>query len=603
MLCLFAGILFVREKLRVGSGNQLSFHQRLKLIRLNLLVIVQIVCHRVQLIHMVGQNLFSTLVGCIDELTHLTVNLERYMIGIVLGLVKITAQENFALARTIYDGAQLFAKAILGHHAARQIAGPLNIVGSAGGDIIQHQLFRHTAAQQHHQILLHLAFPPVVAVLRGQRHGKSSCHSSGNDGNLVYRILGRTIVGAYRVTGFVESGEAFVLGRHHMGFLLRTSHHLDGRLLDILHHQRLASPLNRQQRGLVEQVFQIRSGKTGGGLGDGTQIYVGTDGFVAGVYLQNGLPPFDVGIGNHHLTVKPAGAQQRRVQNIPTVGGGDDNNAGVGGKTIHLHQKLVEGLFPLVVTAAETGAAVTAHRINLIDKHNAGGVLFGLFKQIADTGSTHAHKHLHKIGTGDGEKGNPCLAGYRPCQQGFTGTGRAHEQNAFGNPGAQIVEAFGIFEESHNLLQLRLLLVCAGHIVKGHSAPVGLRFKLCFAEVHHVSAATGLTHHKKPQRRHRHNQQQRRKQRHPPRGGFGGNPVIVDAVIGISGIVLLHKPLDVIQKQGNVGNIVFHRIRLSFHLHGELSGAEIQGVFLHLILLEQLDYIGIDHRVALGIHG
>ena len=45
-------------------------------------------------------------------------------------------------------GAQLGGHAVGAHHLACERRGTLDIVGRAGGDIAQHQLFRGTAAQQ-----------------------------------------------------------------------------------------------------------------------------------------------------------------------------------------------------------------------------------------------------------------------------------------------------------------------------------------------------------------------------------------------------------------------------------------------------------------------
>ena len=41
--------------------------------------------------------------------------------------------------------------------------------------------------------------------------------------------------------------------------------------------------------------------------------------------------------------------QQRRVEDVGPVGGGDHNHVGIGIKTVHLDQNLVEGLFSFVV--------------------------------------------------------------------------------------------------------------------------------------------------------------------------------------------------------------------------------------------------------------
>ena len=57
-----------------------------------------------------------------------------------------------------------------------------------------------------------------------------------------------------------------------------------------------SSPAGGQQGRLVHQVLQVRTGEAAGGLGKLRQGDVVRQGLIAGVDLQNGLPPFDVGI-------------------------------------------------------------------------------------------------------------------------------------------------------------------------------------------------------------------------------------------------------------------------------------------------------------------
>ena len=58
-----------------------------------------------------------------------------------------------------------------------------------------------------------------------------------------------------------------------------------------------------------------------------------------------------VGWVDHDLPVEPSGSQQRRVEHIRPVGGGQDHHALVAGKAVHLGEDLIQRLFALVVTA------------------------------------------------------------------------------------------------------------------------------------------------------------------------------------------------------------------------------------------------------------
>ena len=97
--------------------------------------------------------------------------------------------------------------------------------------------------------------------------------------------------------------------------------------------------------------------------------------------LSSGLPlvwtlriavrPLHVRAVEDDLAVEAAGAQQRRVQDVRPVGGGDHDHVGVGVEAVHLDQDLVEGLLALVVGAAEAGAALAADRVDLVHEDDA----------------------------------------------------------------------------------------------------------------------------------------------------------------------------------------------------------------------------------------
>ena len=74
--------------------------------------------------------------------------------------------------------------------------------------------------------------------------------------------------------------------------------------------------------------------------------------------------------------------------------------------------------------AAKPGAALTANGINFVNKHNARSALFGLFKQIAHTGSAYADKHFHKVRAGNAEERYARFTGNGFGKQGFACTRR-----------------------------------------------------------------------------------------------------------------------------------------------------------------------------------
>ncbi len=213
------------------------------------------------------------------------------------------------------------------------------------------------------------------------------------------------------------------------------------------------------------------------------------------MHFQNLLTANDVRQAHHHLAIEPARAQQRRVQHVRTVGGGNDDNAFIAFEAVHFHQQLVEGLLTLVVTTAHTSTTVTANRIDLINEDNARALFFRLLEHVANTGGTHAHKHFHKVGAGDREERHLGLARDGLGKQGFTGTGRAHHQYALRDATTKALELARIPEEIHQLFHVFLGFVDTRDIGKrGFDLVFTHQARLALAERHGAFAATAALH-------------------------------------------------------------------------------------------------------------
>src|SRR5207248_1522007 len=86
---------------------------------------------------------------------------------------------------------------------------------------------------------------------------------------------------------------------------------------------------------------------------------------------------------HHYATVKASGAQQRGIKNIRAVSSSDQDHAVIRFKTVHLDQELVEGLFALVVSTTEAGAAMASDGVDLVDEDDARRVLLALLEEVA----------------------------------------------------------------------------------------------------------------------------------------------------------------------------------------------------------------------------
>ena len=197
-----------------------------------------------------------------------------------------------------------------------------------------------------------------------------------------------------------------------------------------------------------------------------------------------------VGGVHRDLPVEAAGAQQRRVEDVGPVRGGDQDDAALHVEAVHLDEQLVQGLLALVVPAADAGAAVAADGVDLVDEDDGRGVLLGLLEQVADPGGADTDEHLDEVRTGDRVERHAGLTGDGAGQQGLAGAGRAVEQHALGDLGADGLELRRLLQELLDLLELLDGLVAAGDVGEGRLRGVlGDQLGLGLAELHDSGAA------------------------------------------------------------------------------------------------------------------
>lgn len=188
------------------------------------------------------------------------------------------------------------------------------------------------------------------------------------------------------------------------------------------------------------------------------------------MYLEDTLAADDVGVRHDDLTVETAGTQQRRIEHVGAVGGGDQDHAFIRLEAVHFDQQLVQRLLAFVIAAAETGAAMAADGIDFVDEDDAGRILLGLLEHIAHAACTDADEHFDEIGARNGEEGHIGFAGDRAGEQRLAGTRRTDEQHATRNLAAETLELLRITQEFDDFLEILLGLVDTGNVFESHAA-------------------------------------------------------------------------------------------------------------------------------------
>ena len=105
---------------------------------------------------MLFEDILGSAVSRGDNAVDFLIDLCGSLLGIVLQVRIISAEEHFVVARAEGYRAELLAHAVLRDHLARYIRSALDIVRRAGRDIADYQRFGNSAAEQADKIIEHL---------------------------------------------------------------------------------------------------------------------------------------------------------------------------------------------------------------------------------------------------------------------------------------------------------------------------------------------------------------------------------------------------------------------------------------------------------------
>src|SRR5690625_4654139 len=209
---------------------------------------------------------------------------------------------------------------------------------------------------------------------------------------------------------------------------LETPDHLVERIVEVVHIDGSLIAPRRDQSSLIAHVRDFCTSKTRCHFGKNLCLDRIIDLDMFQVYFKNLSSSVEVRPVDTELSVKPSGAQKRIVQYIRSVGCCHEDDPFVARESIHLHKKLVEGVFYSIISPLDTVSSPgTPDRIDLIDKYDTRCFFPCLSEKIPDTRCTHSNKHFHKVRSTDAEKRNVCFPGNCFCQKSFSCTRRAYQ--------------------------------------------------------------------------------------------------------------------------------------------------------------------------------
>ena len=386
---------------------------------------------------MLGEDARRPVVGALDDPADLVVDLTRDLIGIVGLGRELPPEERLAVVVAEDPRTELLAHPETHHHLLRRRRDLLDVIRRARRDLPEHDLLSSPTTQRHRHRVQQLRPRRQKTILRRHRDRVTQRLTTTDHADLVHRIGMLQKIPHDRMTHLMKRRDQPLLLTHHPRLLLRTSDHPQNALLQ-LHLRDLPLPRpRRQQRRLIDQIRQIRTREPRRLTRQRIDIDLLAQRLATRMNLKNLRATLAIRTINRDLTIKTTRPQQRRIENVRTIGRRDHDDVVLRLEPIHLDQQLVERLLTLIVSAAHPRATVTTDGVDLVHEDDARTVLLGLLEQIPHTRGTHTHEHLYEVRPRDREERHTGLAGDRAGQQRLAGARRPVEEDTRRNSRAQ----------------------------------------------------------------------------------------------------------------------------------------------------------------------
>mgnify|MGYP003693790975 CR=1 FL=1 len=168
------------------------------------------------------------------------------------------------------------------------------------------------------------------------------------------RVRVLEVVADERVAHLVVGRDLALLLGEQAGLLLRPGDHAHDPFLELVLLDHLLAVARGEQRGLVDEVREVGAREAGRAGGERVEVDVARERLAARVHLEDLAAAEAVGPVDDDLAVEAAGAEQRRIEDVGPVRGGDEDDVVLHLEAVHLDEELVQRLLALVVAAAET---------------------------------------------------------------------------------------------------------------------------------------------------------------------------------------------------------------------------------------------------------
>ena len=176
-------------------------------------------------------------------------------------LLELAPQERHRLVVTQRPRTELLAHAEAHDHLLGGGRRLLEVVGGAGGDLVEHDLLGGAAAERHGERVHELALGGEELVLGGQRDGEAQRLAAAHHGDLVHRVGVLEEVADEGVAHLVVGRDGLLLLGDDARLLLGTGEDAHDALFELVHLDDLLAVAGGQQRRLVDEVGEVGAGE------------------------------------------------------------------------------------------------------------------------------------------------------------------------------------------------------------------------------------------------------------------------------------------------------------------------------------------------------
>ena len=155
-----------------------------------------------------------------------------------------------------------------------------------------------------------------------------------------------------------------------------------------------------------------------------------------------------------HMSVKSARSQQRRIKDVGTICGGNDNHRFSLLESVHFAQNLIQRLFSFIMSTTKARPPDAANGVDFVNKKNTGSTFLCRAEHVSNPARPDTHKHLDEFRSVNRKERNPRFASSGSGKQCFSRPWWPHQQHTFGDLCTQTLKFCGCLQKFHNFLQI-----------------------------------------------------------------------------------------------------------------------------------------------------